>query len=74
MKNITIPAGFVSASVGDALKKLLKGKEDVIIAMDWVDVLPKEEQVRRKLWSRDLLIATEIEEGLFVLCLCIQEK
>lgn len=47
MKNITIPSGFVGASVGNTLKKLLKDKEDLVLVMDWVDVLPKKKKVRK---------------------------
>ncbi|GMH34205.1 hypothetical protein BSKO_02039 [Bryopsis sp. KO-2023] len=53
IKNITIPAGFVSSSVGDILKGLLKSHESLFVAMDWVDALPKMQQVRWEFWTNN---------------------
>ena len=41
LRNITVPAAFVTKSTGDILKGLVKlGSEPAYIVMDWTDVLP----------------------------------
>jgi len=54
LQNITIPAAFVTKSVGDALKGLIKptGRDKdphAMVSMDWVDILPRSEVVRHDL-------------------------
>ena len=53
LQNITIPAAFVTRSVGDHLKGLIKptsthAHPKVIITLDWTDLLPRNEVVRPK--------------------------
>lgn len=58
MKNLTIPAGFITSSAGDAIKRLLRTKDDVILALDWVDTLPRLEKVQFGLvLDQDLITA-----------------
>ncbi len=48
LRNITIPAVFIKKTEGQVLKDLLKpGMEDVYAVMDWNDVLPRADKVRR---------------------------
>lgn len=57
LRNITIPAAFVTKSTGDALKGLTKktstgqGQEEVIVVMDWIDALPKADKVEWEFWT-----------------------
>ena len=55
MRNITIPAAFITATAGDALKNLLKSDngepKEVVAVMDWNDVLPRAEKVSWEFWS-----------------------
>ena len=55
MRNITIPAAFITATAGDALKDLLKSDDgepkEVVAVMDWNDVLPRAEKVSWEFWS-----------------------
>ena len=55
MRNITIPAAFITATAGDALKNLLKSDDgepkEVVAVMDWNDVLPRAEKVSWEFWS-----------------------
>jgi hypothetical protein len=51
LRNITIPAAFITKSDGQVLKDLFKKSggaegEDVYIVMDWNDVLPRAQKVR----------------------------
>ena len=51
LTNITIPAAFVTKTVGDSLKKLIKPQKDlphpkVLVSLDWTDLLPRNEVVR----------------------------
>ena len=51
LTNITIPAAFVTRTVGDNLKKLIKPTRDqphpkVLVSLDWTDLLPHQEVVR----------------------------
>ena len=47
LRNISIPAAFITKSSGDALKGLLtSGQQDGVYAsMDWNNILPKAEKV-----------------------------
>lgn len=50
LRNITIPAAFITKSDGQVLKDLFKKTatspgEDVYIVMDWNDVLPRAQKV-----------------------------
>ena len=52
LQNITIPAAFVTKSVGDSLKTLIKPQKDlphpkVLVSLDWTDLLPRNEVVGR---------------------------
>jgi hypothetical protein len=56
LRNITIPAVFITKSDGDALKTLLKvdssgSTKDVVVVMDWKDALPAAEKVKWEFWS-----------------------
>ena len=55
LRNITIPAAFVTKSTGDALKELVTkkgdGQEQVIVVMDWTDALPKADKVEWEFWT-----------------------
>ena len=55
LRNITIPAAFVTKSTGDALKELVAkkptGQEEVIAVMDWTDALPKADKVEWEFWT-----------------------
>ena len=52
LRNITVPAAFVTKSTGDILKGLVKlGSEPAFIVMDWTDVLPRAKQVEWQFWS-----------------------
>ena len=60
LRNITIPAAFITKSDGQKLKDLFKtgaggAAEDVYIVMDWNDVLPRAEKVRFS-WRRPPLV------------------
>ena len=48
LRNITIPAAFITKSSGDALKGLLTSgpqQDGVYASMDWNNILPKAEKV-----------------------------
>lgn len=50
LRNITIPAAFVTRTDGDALKALIKPSRSdkhprVMVSMDWTDLLPRSEIV-----------------------------
>lgn len=54
ISNITIPSVFVKKSTGERLKKLLlqdknEGK-NVVISLDWTDILPRQAQVEWEFW------------------------
>lgn len=55
LRNITIPAAFVTKSTGDALKELVAkkptGQQEVIAVMDWTDALPKADKVEWEFWT-----------------------
>lgn len=55
LRNITIPAAFITKSAGDALKELVtktpSGQEEVIVVMDWTDALPKADKVEWEFWT-----------------------
>ena len=56
LRNITIPAAFITKSDGDALKTLLKvdssgSSKDVVVVMDWKDALPAADKVTWEFWS-----------------------
>ena len=57
LRNITIPAAFVTKTTGDALKGLTKktstgqGQEEVIVVMDWIDALPRADMVEWEFWT-----------------------
>ena len=54
LKNITIPASFVTRSSGEALKALMRvGSKDpkVYVSLDWTDALPKQKQVEWEFWT-----------------------
>ena len=55
LRNITIPAAFVTKSTGDALKTLVAKKgtsqEEVIVVMDWTDALPRADKVEWEFWT-----------------------
>lgn len=55
LRNITIPAAFVTKSTGDALKSLVAKKgtsqEEVIVVMDWTDALPRADKVEWEFWT-----------------------
>ena len=55
LRNITIPAAFVTKSTGDALKELVAkkptGQEEVIVVMDWLDALPRADKVEWEFWT-----------------------
>ena len=52
LRNITIPAAFITKSDGQKLKDLFRttaaggSGEDVYVVMDWNDVLPRAQKVR----------------------------
>ena len=50
LRNITIPAAFITKSDGQALKDLLRRGEAYVV-MDWADVLPKATRVEWEFWS-----------------------
>jgi hypothetical protein len=50
LRNITIPAAFITKSDGAALKDLVR-RGDTYIVMDWSDVLPKASRVEWEFWS-----------------------
>ena len=50
LRNITIPAAFITKSDGQALKDLLHRGEAYVV-MDWADVLPKATRVEWEFWS-----------------------
>lgn len=50
LQNITIPAAFVTKTVGDTLKGLIRPtrkdrKPTAMVSMDWTDILPRSEVV-----------------------------
>ena len=55
LRNITIPAAFVTKTTGDALKTLVAKKgtsqEEVIVVMDWTDALPRADKVEWEFWT-----------------------
>ena len=51
LRNITIPAAFLTKTDGQALKDLLKKGKDAYVSLDWTDVLPKREVVEWEFWS-----------------------
>lgn len=53
LKDLVIPAAFVTKSTGDILKDLIKtgSQEQARIVMDWTDVLPRAEKVHWQFWS-----------------------
>jgi hypothetical protein len=51
LRNITIPASFVTLSTGKALKELLKGSSAVYATMDWTDALPRQRVVEWEFWT-----------------------
>lgn len=55
LRNITIPAAFVTKTTGDALKELVKkdgaGQAESIVVMDWTDALPKADLVEWEFWT-----------------------
>src|SRR5947209_6531116 len=56
LRNITIPAAFITKSDGDALKTLLKvdssgSSKEVVVVMDWKDALPAADKVTWEFWS-----------------------
>ena len=51
LRNITIPAAFLTKTDGQALKDLLKRGKDAYVSLDWTDVLPKREVVEWEFWS-----------------------
>jgi hypothetical protein len=56
LRNITIPAAFVTRTDGDALKALIKPTRSdkhprVMISLDWTDLLPRSEIVHWEFWS-----------------------
>lgn len=55
LRNITIPAAFVTKSTGDALKALTAkqgtSQEEVIVVMDWTDALPRADKVEWEFWT-----------------------
>ena len=50
LRNITIPAAFITKSDGAALKDLVKAG-DAYVTLDWGDVLPKASTVEWEFWS-----------------------
>jgi hypothetical protein len=51
LRNITIPAAFLTKTDGQALKDLLRKGKDAYVSLDWTDVLPKREVVEWEFWS-----------------------
>lgn len=56
LQNITVPAAFVTRSVGEHLKGLIKptsghSHPKVIVTLDWTDLLPRNEVVEWEFWS-----------------------
>lgn len=55
LRNITIPAAFVTKSTGDTLKALTAKtgttQEEVIVVMDWTDALPRADKVEWEFWT-----------------------
>lgn len=56
LQNITVPAAFVTKSVGDILKGLIKptrkdSSPAAMVSMDWTDILPRSEVVNWEFWS-----------------------
>lgn len=51
LKNISIPAVFVTKSTGDVLKNLLKEKKEVYVSLDWNDALPRKKTVDWEFWT-----------------------
>lgn len=50
LQNITVPAAFVTKSVGDTLKGLIKPTRSdkdphAMVSLDWTDILPRSEVV-----------------------------
>ena len=51
LRNITIPAAFLTKTDGQALKDLLRKGRDAYVSLDWTDLLPKREVVEWEFWS-----------------------
>ena len=50
LRNITVPASFVTRSTGEALKALLRGGAPYA-TLDWTDALPRQRQVAWEFWT-----------------------
>ncbi|KAL3715294.1 hypothetical protein ACJRO7_007083 [Eucalyptus globulus] len=52
LQNITIPAAFITESLGDNIKKALSAGEMVIVTLDWTEALPyPDERVEYEFWT-----------------------
>ena len=53
LKELVVPAAFITKSTGDILKNLIKtgNVEEAYVVMDWVDVLPRASKVNWQFWS-----------------------
>ena len=61
LKELVIPAAFVTKTTGDILKGLIKtgNTEDAYVVMDWIDVLPRASKVNWQFWSGYASISAE---------------
>lgn len=53
LRELVIPAAFVTKTTGDVLKDLVKSgsTEEAYVVMDWTDVLPRSSKVNWQFWS-----------------------
>ncbi len=51
LRNITVPAVFVTRSTADALKGLLAGGAEARVSLDWTDALPRARVVEWEFWT-----------------------
>ena len=56
LKNVTVPATFITKSSGEALKSLMSSTEAaasgaVYVSLDWTDALPRQKQVEWEFWT-----------------------
>ncbi len=73
LKNISIPAVFVTKSTGEVLKNLLKDKKEVYVSLDWNDALPRKKTVEWEFWtnSNDMCGAVCDVQQEFIRVCCV---